>query len=356
MEEVKRIYILLTHSTGLKIKDIAEELSLDKYHVADVLFSFENNSYWYQDGSSLWYAKEGAMEVEESKEDPLTIPLSTPKRFNFDRFLQEDISASLRYYILNLSNYRIYSNEDLLELLDRYRNGDLKALELLVKSQQKLVLGISSFYWKDGALLEDLIQEGNMGLLRAIERFDKYQSYSFTNYAKTWILQAVTSSALSLSCLVRLPQNYLNQYRKIQRFKEKYELLKGFPPPTDIIEIGEEIDKERAEFLSQLPDNLKDLVSFEDMDEHESDSDQPDTFLNNRLTRKEVIQAISSLTAMEADVIRLYFGFTDRSPMSLDEIGEKYNLTRERVRQIKERAIRRLSHRNRRSILKDYLC
>ena len=142
MEEIKSIYALLLHNTGLKIKEIAKNLDLDKYYVAEIMYSTENISYWYQDSSSLWFAKEGAIYLDESKEDPLMAPLAEPKQYNFERYFQDSISDSLRSYILNLSKYRLYSNEEIIELLRRYKNGDRNAYDLIVKSQQKLVVGI----------------------------------------------------------------------------------------------------------------------------------------------------------------------------------------------------------------------
>ena len=206
MNDIERIYSLLLHSNGLKIRAISQELELDKYYVAEIMFSSQNNSYWYQDDDSLWYAKEGALQIEEPEEeiDELLAPVEIPQRFNFDRFLEEDLSDSF-------------------ELITRYRNGDLKAYDLLIKSYQKLVVSIARKYKKYGLLLEDLIQEGNLGLIRAIDLFDESQYRNFIHYAKNWIFQAVISFRLQQSSLVRLPLNQLSLYHKMQRLKEKYE-------------------------------------------------------------------------------------------------------------------------------------
>ncbi len=187
MEEVRRIYLLLLHSSGLKIRDIANNLNLDKYYVAGILFSTENIPYWYQDNSSLWFAKEGAIQIDELEEDKLTIPTVARKSLNLERFLQGNPSISLRSILSHLGQYRIYSDNEIVELIIRYRNGDQKSYDLIVKSYQRLIVGLAYLYCKDGVPLEELIQEGNIGLIKAIERFDESRFHSFSNYAKSWI-------------------------------------------------------------------------------------------------------------------------------------------------------------------------
>ena len=133
MNDIERIYSLLLHSNGLKIRAISQELELDKYYVAEIMFSSQNIPYWYQDDDSLWYAKEGALQIEEPEEeiDELITPVEIPQRFNVNRFLEEDLSDSLRSYLSQISKYRIYSNDEMIELFKRYRNGDQKAFDLI---------------------------------------------------------------------------------------------------------------------------------------------------------------------------------------------------------------------------------
>ena len=173
MDDIKRIYLLLLHSNGLRIRKISKELELDKYYVAEILFSTQNISYWYQDDDSLWFAKEGALQIEETEEekDELTIPVEKPQRFNVNRFLEEDLSDSLRFYLSLISKYRNYSNDEMIELFKRYRSGDQKAFDMIIKSQQRLVANIAFLYCRKGAPLEDIIQEGNVGLVKAAARF-----------------------------------------------------------------------------------------------------------------------------------------------------------------------------------------
>ena len=139
MNDIERIYSLLLNSNGLKIRAISQELELDKYYVAEIMFSSQNIPYWYQDDDSLWYAKEGALQIEEpEKKDELAEPSIVIPKYNLNRFQQEDISESLRAYLNKISKFRIYTNDETLELFKRYRKGDNKAFGLIVKSQQKL--------------------------------------------------------------------------------------------------------------------------------------------------------------------------------------------------------------------------
>lgn len=353
MENATRIYSLLLHSKGLKIRDIAKELELDKFYVAETMFSTQNISFWYQDDNGLWYAKEGAIQIEGPKEDHLTEPLEESRRFNYERYLQGTPSASLCSFIYNISKYRLYSNQEILELISRYKDGDNKAFDLLIKSQQRLVVGLAYLYCKDGVQLEDLIQEGNIGLIRAIERFDFSQCGSFINYAKSYIVQAISYAMSYLPYMIRIPFNQLIQHRKICRYKEQYENLNGFPPSTNDIKFDDDVDNERVEFLCKLPANLTDMIDKDDLDKYEADSSTDYGLLYESLGI-EVERSISTITHREQEVIRLYFGLYDGSPMSLEEIGEKFDLTRERVRQIKEKAVRRLRHTNRCKILRSY--
>ena len=278
MDDIKRIYSLLSHSNGLKIRAISQELELDKYYVAEIMFSSQNIPYWYQDDNSLWYAKEGALQIEEPEEenDELIAPVEIPQRFNVNRFLAENLSDSLRFYLSQISKYRIYSNDEMMELFKRYRNGDQKAFDLIIKSQQRLVANIALLYCRKGAPLEDIIQEGNVGLVKAAERFDYTQYRSFSNYAKAWILQSISISMTTMPYMVRLPLNQLvADYEK---------------------------DEYNWHFVRWL---LR--------------------CLNNK----------------EALILRLYYGI-DVMEETLSSIGDKMDLTRERVRQIIWSSVRKL--------------
>lgn len=342
MEEVKRIYKLLSHNNGLNIRDVAKELDLDKYFVAEVMFSTENIPYWYQDDSALWFAKEGVIQIDEPIEDKLETPLNTPRNINVERYLQGHPSDSLRLYIKRLPNYRVFSDDEIKELLERYRNGDFKAYDLIVKSYQRLVVGLAFLYSKNGVPLEDLIQEGNLGLLRAIKYFDFSKSRSFHNYAKRWILQAISLSITHLPYIIRLPISQLALYRKVKMFKEKFEQENEIQPSVNLIEIDDNIDFERIAFLNNLPYDLKDwAVHFDDMDSFESDYNQIDNFENKEYNRYNVNRLLNLLDGRIEVIVRLSYGI-GVNPESRDNICKFYDLTFERVRQLLNQAIKRM--------------
>lgn len=340
MEEIKRIYTLLLHSKGLKIKDIAQKLDLDKYYVAEVMFSSDNNQYWYYNASSLWYAKEGAINIEEPKVDKLTTPLEAPKVINVARYLSGHTSASFRSYLKEIANYRVYSDDEIKELFGRYRNGDQKAFYLIVKSNLRLVLGFAYLLRKEGVQMEDLIQEGNMGLLRAIELYDHTRNSGFINYARNWIFQAITCKIPNLSCMIKYPANQYSLYLKVQKFKEQYEQRNGYLPSDDAIEIDDDYDK--IAFINKLPNSLKDIIVLSsDLDLHENNSNPIDKYEDIEYDKFYVTRLLHNLQLREKNIVRLYFGI-DVEQQTLNSIGERYRMTRERARQIVSKAIRKL--------------
>ena len=344
MEEVKRIYILLLHSNGLKIKDIAKELDLDKYYVADILFSTDNIHFWYQDNSSLWFAKEGAIQIDEPKETKETLisSIEIPQKFNISKFLEEDLSESLRSYLLQISKYRNYSNDEMIELFKRYRNGDKNAFDLIIMSQQRLVANIALLYCRKGAPLEDIIQEGNVGLVKAAERFDYTQYRSFSNYAKTWILQSISFAMANMPYMIRLPLNQLSLYRKVRIFKEHYEQENGYSPSINDIEINESPDLERIKYLDGLPYNLKSLMHLSDnMDAYESRTNAIEDSINKNEVQFSVKKLLSCLHKRERQMLQMFYGI-NRKEETLSSIGDYFGLTRERARQIKEKTVRHL--------------
>ena len=332
MNDIERIYSLLLHSNGLRIRAISQELELDKYYVAEIMFSSQNIPYWYQDDKSLWYAKEGALQIEEPEEenDELIAPVEIPQRFNVNRFLEENLSDSLRFYLSQISKYRIYSNDEMMELFKRYRNGDQKAFDLIIKSQQRLVANIALLYCRKGAPLEDIIQEGNVGLVKAAERFDYTQYRSFSNYAKAWILQSISISMTTMPYMVRLPLNQLARYRKVRMFKEMFEQQHGYVEP------------EKIALLYQLPDSLWKLVEYQlDLDLLESRTDFVADYEKDEYNWHFVRWLLQCLNNKEALILRLYYGI-DVMEETLSSIGDKMDLTRERVRQIIWSSVRKL--------------
>lgn len=343
MGDIEKIYLLLLHSKGLKLRSISKELELDKHYVAEIMFSPQNSSYWFQDDNFLWFAIEGALQINEQKhEDELLISDGTLQKFNINRFLHENISDSLRIYLLQISQYRIYSNNEILLLVKRYRNGDRKAFELLVKSQQRLIANISILYSKKGVAIEDIIQEGNIGLIKAIERFDESQSRNFINYAKNWIIQAISISLSTTPLLIKLPLNQILRHHKIIKFKEKFEQQYGYAPSVSDIAINEDDDLECIKVLDKVPDDLRKLVEIHcNLDFMESDNNLVALFEDDEYNTYHAHRLLKRLKKREYDILKNYYGI-DVSEECLSSIGEKFNLTRERVRQIVWTSIRQL--------------
>ena len=342
MNDIERIYSLLLRSNGLKLRAISNELELDKYYVAEIMFSSDNISYWYQDDDSLWFAKEGALQIEEPEEekDELIAPAELPQKFNINRFLDEELSDSLRAYLNQISKYRIYSNDEMVELFKRYRSGDQKAFDMIIKSQQRLVANIAFLYCRKGAPLEDLIQEGNVGLVKAAERFDYTQFRSFSNYAKTWIMQSISFAMTSMPYMMKLPLNQLSLYRKVRNFKDYYEQENGYPPSINDIEINVSLDLERIKYLDGLPYNLKSLMHLSDnMDTFESRTNAIEDSINKNEDQFTVKKLLNRLQNRERQLLQMFYGI-NRKEESLASIGDYFGLTRERARQIKEKTVK----------------
>ena len=336
MDEIKRIYSLLLQSNGLKIRAISNKLDLDKYYVANILFSPQNTSYWFQDDDSLWYAKTGALNIEEQNEKITKQILSTKKvlKYNINRFLYNNASNSIIKYLHQISKYTIYSNEEIIELFKIYKKGDNKAYELIIKSQQRFITNIAFLYSRNGISIEDLIQEGNIGLIKAIQHFDYTTHYSFINYAKTWILQSICASFYMIKLPIRIPCNQLNLYHKISRLKDKYEQILEFTPSVNEIDINEDIDFEWIEYVYNLPDDLYTLVnSCGNMDNYENKFSLAILYEDKEYNKEITKIVLNYLDTRSKEIVKSFYGI-DTTEESLASIAEKEKITRERVRQI----------------------
>ena len=273
-------------------------------------------------------------------------------------------SQSLDKYLQEIGKVELLTPDDEVELARRIREGDQLALEKLTKANLRFVVSVAKQYQNQGLSLGDLINEGNLGLIKAAKRFDETRGFKFISYAVWWIRQSILQALAEQSRIVRLPLNRVGALNKIGKAFSKLEQeFEREPSPQEISEILEGMSE------TEVQDTLKisgrhismdaPLVQGEenrllDVLENEEEPD-PDTGLINESLSKEVERALSTLTQREAEVIRLYFGIGVEHSLTLEEIGEKFDLTRERVRQIKEKAIRRLRHTSRSKGLKTYL-
>ena len=272
-------------------------------------------------------------------------------------------TASLDKYLQEIGKVELITADEEVELAQRIRQGDRAALEKLTKANLRFVVSVSKQYQNQGLSLPDLINEGNLGLIKAAQRFDETRGFKFISYAVWWIRQSILQALAEQSRIVRLPLNKIGSINKINKTYAKLE--QEFEREPNAEEIAEVLDITEAEVKESMKNAGRhvsmDAPLIQDEDNNMYDvlkSDEvvtPETELLYESLRKEIDRAISTLTQREQDVVRLYFGLNGGHPMTLEEIGEKFDLTRERVRQVKEKAIRRLKHTSRSKILKSYL-
>ena len=272
-------------------------------------------------------------------------------------------TASLDKYLQEIGKVGLISAAEEVELAQSIRQGDKIALEKLTKANLRFVVSVSKQYQNQGLSLPDLINEGNLGLIKAAQRFDETRGFKFISYAVWWIRQSILQALAEQSRIVRLPLNKIGSINKINKTYAKLE--QEFEREPNAEEIAEALDITEAEVKESMKNAGRhvsmDAPLVQDEDNNMYDvlkSDEvvtPETELLYESLRKEIDRAIGTLSQREADVVRLYFGLNGSHPMTLEEIGEKFDLTRERVSQIKEKAIRRLKHTSRSKILKSYL-
>ncbi len=272
-------------------------------------------------------------------------------------------TASLDKYLQEIGKVDLITADEEVELAQRIKAGDERALDKLTKANLRFVVSVAKQYQNQGLTLPDLINEGNLGLIKAAKRFDETRGFKFISYAVWWIRQSILQALAEQSRIVRLPLNKIGSINKINKTYAFLEQSNERPPSA------EEIAKELDMTINDVKESMKNsgrhvsmdapLVEGEDSNLYDvlrsGESPNPDRELLHESLRTEIERALETLTPREADVIRLYFGLGDQHPMTLEEIGETFDLTRERVRQIKEKAIRRLKHTSRSKILKTYL-
>lgn len=271
-------------------------------------------------------------------------------------------SASLDKYLQEIGKEDLITVEEEVELAQRIRKGDQKALEKLTRANLRFVVSVAKQYQNQGLSLPDLINEGNLGLIKAAEKFDETRGFKFISYAVWWIRQSILQALAEQSRIVRLPLNQVGSLNKINKAFSRFEQENERRPSPEELADSLDLPAEKvadtlrvsgrhisvdAPFVEGEDNSLLDVLVNDD-------SPVADRTLINESLSTEVERALSTLTERERDIIRLFFGINTQE-MTLEEIGEKFGLTRERVRQIKEKAIRRLRHSSRSKLLKTYL-
>lgn len=273
-------------------------------------------------------------------------------------------TASLDKYLQEIGRVDLITAQEEVELAQRIRAGDEEALDKMVKANLRFVVSVSKQYQNQGLTLPDLINEGNLGLIKAAKRFDETRGFKFISYAVWWIRQSILQALAEQSRIVRLPLNKIGSINRINKAFSSLEQVYGRPPTAE--EIAMELDVTVLEVKQSMSNSSKHISMDAPLGDEDGSSNMyevmpshnsvgPDKELIYESLRKEIERSLNTLTTREADVIRLYFGLGQKLPMTLEEIGARFDLTRERVRQIKEKAIRRLKHISRSKMLKAYL-
>ncbi|MBK8053531.1 MAG: sigma-70 family RNA polymerase sigma factor [Saprospiraceae bacterium] len=273
-------------------------------------------------------------------------------------------SQSLEKYLQEIGKVDLLTPEEEVDLAQKIKEGDQEALERLTKANLRFVVSVAKQYQNQGLSLSDLINEGNLGLIKAAQRFDETRGFKFISYAVWWIRQSILQALAEQSRIVRLPLNKVGSLNKINRaFSELEQEFEREPSPEELAELLE-IPTEEVEttlgvaarhvsmdapFIDGEDNSLLDVL------ENNSTPDTDSALEYKESLRREIERSLNTLTDRQADVIKLYFGIGIEHPMSLEDIGDKFGLTRERVRQIKDKAINKLRSVNRSKLLKNYL-
>ena len=272
-------------------------------------------------------------------------------------------SQSLDKYLQEIGKEDLITAEQEVELAQRIKQGDQAALEKLTKANLRFVVSVAKQYQNQGLTLPDLINEGNLGLIKAAQRFDETRGFKFISYAVWWIRQSILQALAEQSRIVRLPLNQVGSLNKINKAFSKLEQEFERPPSSDELATALDLPEDKvkdtlkvsgrhvsvdAPFVDGEDNSLLDVMV-------NNDSPKADIALMRESLQREIERSLSTLSDREKDVVMLFFGIGMQHGLTLEEIGAKFDLTRERVRQIKEKAIRRLRHNSRSKLLKAYL-
>ena len=272
-------------------------------------------------------------------------------------------SLTLDKYLHDISREYLITSEEEVVLAVKIRDGDERSLEKLVRANLRFVVSVSKQYQNQGLTLPDLINEGNLGLIKAAQRFDETRGFKFISYAVWWIRQSIISSIAENSRMIRLPLNKVGNLTKIKRGVSELEQYLEREPTVDEIAEKVEMSSKDVESSISISGRHQSLdAPFSEGEDHglidvmeDGSAPKADRDLMLHSLRQEIARSLETLTDRESDVLKMFFGIGMTHPYSLDEIGDKHGLTRERVRQIKEKAVKRLKHHTKSKLLKEYL-
>ena len=282
-----------------------------------------------------------------------------------DSTLTKDLTINdpVRMYLKEIGQIKLLTMEQELELADRIAEGDQEAKNILAEANLRLVVSIAKRYVGRGMLFLDLIQEGNIGLMKAVEKFDVSKGYKFSTYATWWIRQAITRSIADQARTIRVPVHMVETINKLARIQRQLTLELNREPSEEELaqKMGTSVEKIREIYkISQEPVSLETPIGEED-DSHLGDfikdesNMSPEEYATNEMLKDEISDVLLTLTEREEKVIRLRFGLEDGKSRTLEEVGQLFGVTRERIRQIEAKALRKLRHPSRSRKLRDYL-
>lgn len=272
-------------------------------------------------------------------------------------------TQSLDKYLLEISKYDLISAEEEVELAGKIREGDQIALQKLTKANLRFVISVSKQYQNQGLSLSDLINEGNLGLIKAAQRFDEKRGFKFISYAVWWIRQSILQAIAEHARIVRLPLNKIGTINKINKtfsnLEQEYERAPSASEVAENLEVSENEVKKAQHISGRHVSMDAPLGADSENDMYEvfanDDESSPEDDLLGGTLGDEIGRILETLSPRESDIIRLYYGIGQSYPLTLEEIGDKFDLTRERVRQLKEKGLRKLKQKSRSKLLKSYL-
>ena len=330
-----------------EIMDTLEEIDLDPDQIEKVYESIEN--------MGIEVVGDIEQELEEIQMTEEDLDLSIPEGISID--------DPVRMYLKEIGKVELLSPDEELELAQRMADGDYEARKRLAEANLRLVVSIAKRYVGRGMLFLDLIQEGNLGLIKAVEKFDYRKGYKFSTYATWWIRQAITRAIADQARTIRIPVHMVETINKLIRVSRHLLQELGREPTVEEIsrEMGMPTDKVREiKKIAQEPVSLETPIGEEE-DSHlgdfipDDDAPAPSEAASFLLLKEQLVDVLNTLTTREEKVLRLRFGLDDGRARTLEEVGKEFNVTRERIRQIEAKALRKLRHPTRSKKLKDYL-